>query len=60
MASEFQRRRNYVLMRFQSIPGISCFKPQGAFYLFPNVKSFYDKEANGRPSGTPMASPIIF
>ena len=26
---------------------MSCFKPQGAFYLFPNVKSFYDKEANG-------------
>ena len=47
MASEFQRRRNYVLMRLQSIPGVSCFKPQGAFYLFPNVKAFYEKEANG-------------
>ncbi len=47
MAAEFQRRRNYALMRLQAIPGVSCFKPQGAFYLFPNVKSFYEKEAEG-------------
>lgn len=44
MAAEFQRRRNYVLMRLQTIPHISCFKPQGAFYLFPNFSSYYDKE----------------
>jgi len=47
MAAEFQRRRNYCLMRLAVVQGMSCFKPQGAFYLFPNVRSFYDKEANG-------------
>ena len=47
MVAEFQRRRNYCLMRLQSVPGISCFKPQGAFYLFPNVASAYDKECDG-------------
>ncbi len=47
MVSEFQRRRNYCLMRMQSVPGLSCFKPQGAFYLFPNVSSFFDKESQG-------------
>jgi len=47
MVSEFQRRRNYCLMRLQSVPGLSCFKPQGAFYLFPNVSSFFDKEFQG-------------
>ncbi|MDI6846334.1 MAG: pyridoxal phosphate-dependent aminotransferase [Candidatus Saccharicenans sp.] len=47
MVAEFQRRRNYVLMRLQQIPGISCFKPQGAFYLFPNVSTYYGKEAGG-------------
>ena len=47
MVAEFQRRRNYCLMRLATVQGMSCFKPQGAFYLFPNVKSFYDKEANG-------------
>ena len=46
MTSEFQRRRNYLLMRLQRIPHLSCFKPQGAFYLFPNLSSYYDKEFN--------------
>ena len=46
MISEFQRRRNYVLMRLQTIPQVSCFKPQGAFYLFPNFSAYYDKEFN--------------
>ncbi len=44
MKAEFQRRRNYLLMRLQSIPQVSCFKPQGAFYLFPNFSHYYDKE----------------
>jgi aspartate/methionine/tyrosine aminotransferase/nucleotide-binding universal stress UspA family protein len=47
MVAEFQRRRNYCLMRLAAVPGLACFKPQGAFYLFPNVKSFYEKEAGG-------------
>jgi len=47
MVAEFQRRRNYCLMRLAPVQGLSCFKPQGAFYLFPNVKSFYDKEVSG-------------
>ncbi len=46
MVSEFQRRRNYVLMRLQSIPQISCFKSQGAFYLFPNISGYFEKEFN--------------
>jgi len=44
MASEFQRRRNYTYMRMKSIPELSCFESKGAFYLFPNVSSFFDKE----------------
>ncbi len=49
MVQEFGRRRNYAFMKLQAMPGVSCFKPQGAFYLFPNVKGFYDKEFNGTP-----------
>lgn len=47
MVAEFQRRRNYCLMRLRTIPHISCFRPQGAFYLFPNFSYYYDKEAEG-------------
>ena len=47
MVAEFQRRRNYLLARLQTVPGISCVKPKGAFYVFPNVSFYYDKEHNG-------------
>jgi aspartate/methionine/tyrosine aminotransferase len=47
MIAEFQRRRNYCLMRLRSIPNVSCFKSQGAFYLFPNFSAYYNKEAGG-------------
>ena len=47
MVAEYQRRRNYLLMRLSSIPGVSCFRSQGAFYLFPNFSSYFNKEADG-------------
>ena len=47
MVAEFQRRRNYVLQRLQSIPHISVNEPEGAFYVFPNVSAYFGKEHNG-------------
>jgi aspartate aminotransferase len=38
--SEYQRRRDFFVSGLNAIPGISCQVPQGAFYVFPNVKSF--------------------
>lgn len=40
MAAEFQKRRDIMLERVQAIPGLSCTKPRGAFYLFPNVRYY--------------------
>ncbi len=40
MTAEFARRRNALLARLAEIPGVSCVRPQGAFYLFPNVRSY--------------------
>jgi aspartate aminotransferase len=40
MAAEYQRRRDAIVEGLNNIPGVSCRKPQGAFYAFPNVKSF--------------------
>lgn len=47
MVQEFQRRRNFVLQKLETIENISCAKPKGAFYVFPNVESYYGKEGNG-------------
>lgn len=49
MAAEFEKRRNFVVYKLQSMPGVSCAMPRGAFYAFPNVKSFYEKEYEGVP-----------
>jgi aspartate aminotransferase len=37
---EYQRRRDRMINGLNSIPGVHCRSPQGAFYAFPNVKSF--------------------
>lgn len=38
MIAEFKRRRDAVVDGLNAIAGISCLKPAGAFYVFPNVK----------------------
>jgi len=37
MVAEFARRRNAMVQGLSAIDGISCFKPQGAFYVFANI-----------------------
>jgi aspartate aminotransferase len=48
MVAEFERRKNYIARRLNEIPGMRCFNPQGAFYVFPNISSFYGKSYNGK------------
>jgi aspartate/methionine/tyrosine aminotransferase len=36
-AAEYQHRRDVLVEGLNSIPGISCRSPQGAFYAFPNI-----------------------
>ena len=38
MVEEFKKRRDLIVDGLNAIPGISCHKPRGAFYVFPNVK----------------------
>jgi len=40
MVEEFRRRREAIVSGLNRIKGITCKKPCGAFYVFPNVKSF--------------------
>jgi len=44
MRIEFQERRNYIHNAITSIPNISCYKPNGAFYLFPNISNYFGKK----------------
>jgi aspartate aminotransferase len=48
MMDEFVKRRDYMLERVNSIPGLTCIKPGGAFYLFPDMSSYIGRSYNGR------------
>ena len=41
--SEFSKRRLYIVDRLNSIEGVSCIIPEGAFYVFPDVSALYGK-----------------
>jgi aspartate aminotransferase len=38
MIAEFRRRRDAVVKGLNAVPGITCRAPQGAFYVFPNIR----------------------
>jgi aspartate/methionine/tyrosine aminotransferase len=40
MVAAFKERRDYIVGALNSIKGISCVEPGGAFYVFPNISSF--------------------
>ena len=43
MVEEFARRRKLTMGLVKNIPGIKCFEPEGAFYIFPDVSYYYGK-----------------
>jgi aspartate aminotransferase len=40
VVAEYQKRRDIIVEGLNELPGVSCQNPQGAFYVFPNVKAF--------------------
>ncbi len=48
MAAEFRRRRDFIYPAVTSIKGITCHHPCGAFYVFPNVSSYFGATHAGK------------
>ena len=46
MTEEFTRRRKKTMELVKDVPGFKCYEPEGAFYIFPDVSSYYGK-SNG-------------
>jgi aspartate aminotransferase len=46
MLDEFKKRREYFFDKLTSIEGITCYKPEGAFYLFPNISHYIHRKTN--------------
>jgi aspartate aminotransferase len=45
MTDAFTKRRAKTLELLKTIPGFTCFEPEGAFYVFPDVSAYYGKKA---------------
>src|SRR5215204_459875 len=43
MVEEFTRRRTKVLQLVKQIPGLKCYEPGGAFYVFPDMTYYFGK-----------------
>jgi aspartate aminotransferase len=54
MLTAFLERRNYIVDRLNAIDGIICLKPEGAFYVFPDVSKILAKKFNGTEIKTSM------
>jgi aspartate aminotransferase len=55
--AEFIDLRDYMLAKLAEIPGLTCTKPEGAFYVYPNIGAFIGR--GGIKSATDLASRLL-
>ncbi|MDR1952054.1 MAG: pyridoxal phosphate-dependent aminotransferase [Elusimicrobiota bacterium] len=48
MRKEFEKRRNFIVDQLNGIENIKCLKPEGAFYVFPNIAKLLGMSFNGK------------
>lgn len=61
MVREFGRRAQFVVERLRAVPDVVCPKPQGAFYVFPNVAAYLNRKGAGAAlkTGDDLAAYLI-
>lgn len=57
MRKAFSERADLIMSRLAEIPGVACVKPQGAFYVFPDVSALFGKKS---PKGAAIDSALSF
>jgi aspartate aminotransferase len=55
MVAEFRQRRDYILDRFDRMPGVACIRPGGAFYVFPDLSAYLGRHT---PDGRRLESSL--
>jgi aspartate aminotransferase len=53
MVREFHRRRDVIVDKLNAVDGICCRKPEGAFYVFPNISKLFGRSGNGKKLDSP-------
>ncbi|HEX3663032.1 MAG TPA: pyridoxal phosphate-dependent aminotransferase [Acidobacteriaceae bacterium] len=57
MRADYLKLRDKILGRLAEIPGITCTKPEGAFYVYPNVSQYLGK--SGVPSAMELSKRLL-
>ncbi|MDR2772232.1 MAG: pyridoxal phosphate-dependent aminotransferase [Elusimicrobiota bacterium] len=52
MRKEFEKRRDFIVDALNKIENVECLKPQGSFYVFPNIQKYLGKTFEGRKIAT--------
>ena len=55
--AEFKELRDYILAALGRIPGVTCTRPEGAFYVYPNISAFLGK--GGIRTATELATRLL-
>ena len=55
--AQFIDLRDYMLAKLATIPGITCTRPEGAFYVYPNISAFLGK--GGVKTATELATRLL-
>jgi aspartate aminotransferase len=55
--AEFIELRDYMLAKLAEIPGVTCTRPEGAFYVYPNISAFLGK--GGAKTATELATRLL-
>lgn len=53
MRDDFKKRRDFVVDQLNAMKGVQCFKPEGAFYVFPDISAHLNKKT---PAGDIIAT----
>jgi aspartate aminotransferase len=56
--AEFAAKRDQVMALFDAIPGVTCPRPQGAFYVFPDISAYFGKTHG--PTGLKVDDDVSF
>ena len=60
MRAAFDRRRATMYELLESIDGVSCIEPQGAFYAFPNMQGLLNRDIRGNTASTTIELAGLF
>ena len=52
MRQVFEQRRDLIVRRINAMPGVSCLKPSGAFYVMMNLEQIIGKQIDGQVIGS--------